>query len=49
VTGYYLIGAIITTVAIVLAAWRSLTPTGRHRAPRATASGARQDWLEVDE
>lgn len=34
-TGYYLIGAIITAVAIVLLAWRSLTPTGRHRGPRA--------------
>lgn len=46
-TGYYLIGAIITAVALILAAWRALTPTGCHRRPRATES--RQDWLEVDE
>lgn len=34
-TGYYLIGAIITAVALILLAWRALTPTERHRGPRA--------------
>lgn len=48
-TGYYLIGAIVLAVVLICAAWRSLTPSGRHRAPRADASVARGDWLEVDE
>lgn len=46
-TGYYLVGAIITAAAFIVLVWQALTPTGRHRAPH--TPDARADWLEVDE